>query len=115
MAKQRRKRRNWDDDEKREIIAQTRVPGVSVSRVARRYDVNSNLVFKWLRDPRFAVAEDDAPGAAFLPVELVAAAEVEPDPTATSIEITLANGHRLNVKGAFDMNAVAHLARSLGA
>ena len=47
MAKKRRKRRHWDDNEKREIVAQTRVPGVSVSRVARRYDVNANLVFKW--------------------------------------------------------------------
>ncbi len=25
-----------------------RVPGVSVSQVARRYDVNANLVFAWL-------------------------------------------------------------------
>ena len=48
MAKRRRKRRHWSDDEKREIVAQTRIPGVSVSRVARRYDVNASLVFKWL-------------------------------------------------------------------
>ncbi len=53
MSIKRRKRRLWDDDEKRRIVAQTRVPGVSVSQVARRYDVNANLVFKWLRDPRF--------------------------------------------------------------
>ena len=33
------------DDEKRMICGQTRVPGVSVSQVARRYDVNANLVF----------------------------------------------------------------------
>ncbi len=33
---------------KRRIVAQTRVPGVSVSQVARRYDVNANMVFKWL-------------------------------------------------------------------
>jgi len=39
-------------------VAQTRVPGVSVSQVARRYDVNANMVFKWLRDPRFMPAED---------------------------------------------------------
>ena len=50
MVKKRRKRRHWDDDEKREIVAQARVPGVSVSRVARRYDMNANLVFKWLPD-----------------------------------------------------------------
>ncbi len=57
MSMKRRKRRIWDDDEKHRIVAQTRVPGVSVSQVARRYDVNANLVFKWLRDPRFKAAE----------------------------------------------------------
>ena len=35
------------------ICAQTRVPGVSVSQVARRYSVNANQVFNWLKDPRF--------------------------------------------------------------
>ena len=54
-----RKRRVWSDEEKRVICAQTRVPGVSVSQVARRYNANTNLVFTWLRDPRFA--PDDAP------------------------------------------------------
>ena len=33
------------------ICGQTRVPGVWVSQVARRYGVNANLVFTWLRDP----------------------------------------------------------------
>jgi transposase len=118
MAKKRRKRRHWDDDEKREIAAQTRVPGVSVSRVARRYDVNANLVFKWLRDARFAVADDDEPGASFLPVEIIAEAKPVPvgtTPTETSIEINLANGHCLSIKGVFDLDAVARLARSLAA
>ena len=30
------------------VCAQTRVAGVSVRHVARRYDVNGNLVFTWL-------------------------------------------------------------------
>ncbi|UWQ41635.1 transposase [Leisingera aquaemixtae] len=55
MAK-RRRRRNWSEDEKRMICAQTRVPGVSVSQVARRYDVNANQVFNWLKEPRLAAA-----------------------------------------------------------
>ena len=56
------------------ICGQTRVPGVSVSQVARRYDVNANLVFSWLRDARFADA-DAADIARFLPVEIVAEAK----------------------------------------
>ena len=68
-----RKRRIWSDAEKRTICGQTRVPGVSVCQVARRYDANANLVFSWLRDPRFRPAET-AVGeqVAFLPVEVVA-------------------------------------------
>ena len=68
---ERRKRRTWSDDEKRMIVAQTLVPGVSVSQVARRYDVNANLVFKWVRDPRFCGTNDIVPiTPTFLPVEV---------------------------------------------
>ncbi len=71
-----RRRRYWSDDEKRRIVAQARAPGTSVSRVARLCDVNANLVFKWLRDPRFRPRRKDAEEASFLPVEIVA----EPEP-----------------------------------
>ena len=93
MARKRR-RRIWEVDEKRRIVAQARVPGVSVSLVARRYDVNANMVFKWLRDPRFKPPEDDLPS--FLPVEILpdaslAAAMSDGDAVASDgrIEITL--------------------------
>ena len=52
-------RRFWSEDEKRRIVAQTCAPGVSVSQVGRRYDVNANLIFKWRRDPRYRPTEDD--------------------------------------------------------
>ena len=114
MAKKQRKRRHWDDDEKREIIAQTRVPGVSVSRVARRYDVNANLVFKWLRDPRYCPADEDV--AHFLPVEVLpepVAPSVKPAVLDSKIEIQLSNGHRLSINGTFDPDAVFRLVRGL--
>ncbi len=97
MARKRR-RRIWEDDEKRRIVAQTRVPGVSVSQVARRYDVNANMVFKWLRDPRFKPPEDELPS--FLPVEILpdaspgaAMADGAAAALDSRIEITLSNGH----------------------
>jgi len=114
MAKKRRKRRHWSDDEKCEIVAQTRVPGVSVSRVARRYDVNANLVFKWIRDPRFRPSEDDK--SLFLPVEVVcepAMPSIEAPVADGRIEIVLSNGHRLNIIGSFDPEAVSRLVRGL--
>ena len=33
--------------ERRTIVEETLVPGASVSRVARRHDVNANQVFRW--------------------------------------------------------------------
>ncbi len=114
MAQKRRKRRLWDDDEKRRIVAQTRVAGISVSQVARRYDVNANLVFKWLRDPRFKLPEEEA--SSFLPMEVVAEAAPAPPaeaPSDTKIEIALANGHRVSISGAFDAAAISHLVRGL--
>ncbi len=117
MAKKRRKRRHWSDDEKREIVSQTRVPGVSVSRVARRYDVNANLVFKWLRDPRFQTADEVVEDQAFVPVEVVpdrAPMVVDqPEPSPSQIEILLSNGHRVRLSGAFDPDAVAGWLRGL--
>ncbi len=91
MARKRR-RRIWEDDEKRRIVAQTRVPGISVSQVARRYDVNANMVFKWLRDPRFKPSEDDLPS--FLPVEVLpdaspVAAMAQSDAVSGDAEITV--------------------------
>jgi transposase len=118
-----RKRRIWSDAEKRTICAQTRVPGVSVSQVARRYDANANLVFTWLRDPRFRPGEAAIEGsAAFLPVEVIEERrEVghdarTPAPAAEGlIELELVSGHRLRVMGSYDPEALARLVHGLSA
>jgi transposase len=47
----RRTKRLWTDEEKRSICFQTTAPSVSVAQVARRYAMNANMIFKWLRDP----------------------------------------------------------------
>ena len=49
-------------------MGQTLIPGVSVSQVARRYDVNTNLVFTWRRDPRLRPAAEQEPEPSFLAV-----------------------------------------------
>jgi len=43
----RRRRRHWTRMEKQRLVAETLAPGASVSRVARRHDVNANLLFTW--------------------------------------------------------------------
>ena len=75
----RRTRRLWTDEEKRSICLQTTGPGVSVAQVALRYTVNANLIFKWLRDPKYrpeaGTGSEDAV-LRFLPVEIVKEAPV---------------------------------------
>jgi transposase len=103
VAKQ-RKRRHWSDDEKRMVCAQTRFVGVSVSQVARRYDVNANQVFNWLKNPCFAAPPEDNDAARFLPVEIVDTVQPEEQPVAAEgkIEVALASGHRLSITGPYD-------------
>ena len=75
-GKKGQKKRVWSDDEKRSICEQTTTAGVSVAQVARRYSMNANLIFKWLKDPRFAPQVGDVPklledgAATFLPIEV---------------------------------------------
>lgn len=115
-----RTRRFWDDAEKQQIVAQTRVPGVSVSQVARRYDVNANLIFKWLRDPRYAATQDGA--GDFLPVTIA----TDPDPSQVMIsrrlvaaltdmrfEITTPGGCKVRVEGGFDVSHICALVHGL--
>lgn len=116
----RRTKRLWTDEEKRSICFQTAAPGVSV---ARRYAVNANMVFKWLRDPRFApegMAPADAPH--FLPIEIVGRVRgddvvVAADPVSSPgmIEIELAGGHRMRISGGYDPEALVRLIRGLSA
>lgn len=128
MAK-RGKRRKWSDDEKRMICSQARVHGVSVAQVARRYDVNANQVFNWLKDSRFAPEEGSDDAARFLPVEVIEGAPPEAYPPTSSpaspatsapgsgaglIELDLASGHRLRISGRYDPDALARLIRGLG-
>ena len=47
-----RRRRRWSEAQKRQIVSESREPGVSVSVVARRYNVNANQVFTWRRQYR---------------------------------------------------------------
>ena len=118
----RRKHRLWTAEEKRSICMQTRAPGVSVAQVARRHALNANLIFKWLKDPRFAPAETTVDEPLFLPVEVgsggsAALATLGPahaDPTqGRRVEIMLRSGHRLSIEGSFDGTAIAELLKAL--
>ena len=116
---EKRLRRYWPDEEKRSICQQTAAPGVSVAQVARRYALNANLIFKWLRDERYApvvdvASEDDV--QVFLPIEVEADVAL-PSTSATiptgRIKIELAGGHRITAEGGFDVDVLARLLKGL--
>ena len=113
----RRRRRRWSEARKRQIVAESYQPGVSVSVVARRHDVNANLVFSWRREYRelarvvggfVPVVVSSTEGAE--PTKLLPPPDIEPRP-AGRIEIALADGSRVTVDR--DVDAAA-LSRVLG-
>lgn len=122
----RRKKRFWADEEKREICAQATAPGMSVAQVARRYAVNANLIFKWLKDPRFA-PDAGAPEreTAFLPIEINADVAVDSAPidvpmpspsvplSASRVDITLSDGRRILIEGPTALPSVVSLVQGL--
>ena len=109
----RRRRRRWSEARKRLIVAESYQPGVSVSVVARRHDVNANLVFSWRRQYR----ELARAVGGFVPVVVSSTEGAEPAPTDVGpshpgrIEIALADGSRVTVDR--DVDAAA-LSRVLG-
>ena len=119
----RRTKRFWTDGEKRSICVQTTAPDVSVAQVARRYALNANMIFKWLRDARYAPgsAQGAVDAPVFLPVEVVnptrseAVRAILPNSTLPDclLEIEIAGGHRLRVSGSYDPEALARLIRGL--
>src|SRR3954468_1955242 len=93
----RRRHRAWPESLKREIVAATLLPGASVSRVARRYDVNANQVFAWRRRYRDVASEPAA--LRLLPVTVTPDHPRGTAPARASelIEIVLAGCHRFRV------------------
>jgi len=98
-------------------------PDVSVAQVARRYALNADMIFKWLREAHYAPGSVpgtlDAP--IFLPVEIVSptdfavARPILPDSDVPCClpEVEIAGGHRLRVSGAYDPGALVRLIRGL--
>ena len=112
----RRRRRRWSEARKRLIVAESYQPGVSVSVVARRHDVNANQVFGWRRQyrelarvvggfvPVVVSSTEGAEPAKLLP----APTDVEPSRSGR-IEIALADGSRVTVDRDVDATALSRV------
>ena len=104
------KKRRRTVRERREIVEETLLPGASVSRVARRHDVNANQVFYWrklYREGKLGSRTDTQ----LVPVKIAndrsSAAVEEGDfiPRSGTLEIKLSKG-TLRIFGTVDVMAL---------
>ena len=110
------RRRQWSEEQKRAIVAETLEPGAVVAEVARRIDVRTDLIYRWRgkmrargelpRDTRFR--ED--PGEGFARVLVAPAEKVEAPPgegagycAAPAIEVEFAGKARLRIPASIPM------------
>jgi transposase len=115
----RRRRRSWSAEEKRQIVAETFAPGASVSLVARRHDLNANMLFTWRRRMGATAAAHPGDNAvAFVPATITAEGTATALPAASvaagRIEIVLAGGDRVIVGADVDAAALTRVVKVLG-
>ena len=109
------RRRRWSEADKLRIVAESYRPGVSVSVVARRNDVNANLLFSWRRRYGKRAAETVSGGLVPVVVEPsgarppLADAVTSDAPAAGRMEIALADGSRVIVDREVDGSALARV------
>jgi len=111
-----RRRRLWSDDEKRQIVAETLAPGASVSIVARRHDLNANMLFTWRRQIGTSALLPAGDAVTFVPAAITseAAPTLSPDPSlAGRMEIVLADGDRIIMGEDVDAAALARVVKVL--
>lgn len=119
-----RRRQSYSREEKLRIVQETLEPGASVSVVARRHDVNANLVFTWRRQHQrgsLGAVSRKAGKPALLPV-ILQSEETEHGPRKSDlakreptgrIEIEFPGGGRLRTDGRVDADTLRAAIREL--
>ena len=106
MPQKKGRRRFFAEDIKRQIVEETCQPGMSVSEVARRYNVTTNLIFGWRTELGLRPRKE----AKFLPIQVLEAGDVTQalsfeapdarpvsakDAPETGVEVELLSGRRV--------------------
>ncbi len=108
-----RKRRSWTRGEKRRIVAESLVEGASIAEVARRHELNANLLFTWRRKMGVEPSgqNDRTP---ILPVTIIAeAAEEARRESSGQMEIVLFEGERIIVWSDVEPAALSRVLKAL--
>ena len=97
-----RRRRKHSIQFKAAVLAACQQPGVSVAAIARRYDLNDNIVHKWLADARRSAdpkpsmltnsrdASPASPALSFMPIQIAD----QPAPSSAPIRLHFRQGQR---------------------
>ena len=109
-----RRRRSWTRDEKRRIVEESLQEGASISEVARRHDLNANLLFTWRRKMGVEPAVGDEP-MPILPVTIASGPVTEERcPTAVGqMEIVLSGDDRIIVWADVETAALTRVLKAL--
>ena len=87
------RRRNWPDDFKAKVVAESLEPGVVISQVARRHGLTPQQLFGWRNQMRTALPASDTEASSFASVVLaptaLEATKTAPDDDRGLIEIVL--------------------------
>jgi transposase len=109
-----RRRRSWTRDEKRRIVEESLQDGASIAEVARRHELNANLLFTWRRKMgvESSVRKDPMP---ILPVTIARGLATERDcqGAAGQMEIVLAEGGRIIVWADVETAALTRVLKAL--
>lgn len=104
-TQQRERRRRYTLAFKRQVVEEAMAGDDSVSVVARRHDLNANLLFTWRRRyQQGTLAGAAAEKSALLPIRVTGAENgvSKPAEGGVELELLLAQGHRVRVHGAVE-------------
>ena len=112
-----RRRREYSLAYKRKLVGMAMEPGASVSQIAQRHGLNTNLLFTWRRQKEYAPTMQPMMAPKLLPVAIAA-----PEPArrpgeeyakgASYIEVEI-GAARLWLHGAVDMETLSGVVRLL--
>ena len=119
------RRRDWPDARKIAIVVESLEPGVNVSELARRHEINPQQLFGWRRrfraDAEALIAGRSTAPACFAPILVEAPAASAAGPVApptsagaddTSIEVAIGSA-TVRIRGAADLKTLALVFKAL--
>lgn len=117
------RRRRWSAAEKARLVAAMGEPGAVVTEIARRFGVETSLLYRWRRQfaaergaPAFVPLQIEAePSETSLPADLVFSRAPPPTAPPASIAILIGDQVRVTVEGAPDATTLANVIAALTA